>query len=123
MARTLAATTIKRLKAKLDLEKERLESVIAEVDRQREEIRLTVTGSEHNVDPDNMDGGSLAFEMEMEASVQANAEELLTKVDKALAKIKDGTYGICEVSGGPIPLARLEALPYATTTVEIAGKL
>lgn len=123
MARKLAASTIKRLKAKLVAEKERLEGVIAEVDRQREEIRLTETGSEHNVDPDNMDGGSLAFEMEMEASVQANAMELLEKVNRALGRIEDGTYGICEVSGEPIPVARLEALPYATTTVENAGKI
>ena len=123
MARKLAATTLKRLEKKLLAEKERLEEVIAEVDRQREEIRLTATGSEHNVDPDNMDGGSLAFEMEMEASVQANAMELLAKVNKALGKMKDGTYGICEVSGDPIPVARLEALPYATTTVENAGKV
>lgn len=123
MARKLAATTLKRLRKKLVAEKKRLEDVIAEVDRQREEIRLTSTGSEHNVDPDNMDGGSLAFEMEMEASVQANAVELLAKVNRALAKMDDGTYGICEVSGDPIPVARLEALPYATTTVENAGKV
>ena len=64
-----------------------------------------------------------AFEMEMEASVQANAMELLSKVNKALGKMEDGTYGICEVSGDPIPVARLEALPYATTTVENAGKI
>lgn len=120
MARTLAAKTVKRLEKKLLAERERLTGVIAEVDRQREEIRLTVTGSEHNVDPENMDGGSLAFEMEMEASVQENARQLLDKVEKALTKIDDGTYGICEVSGDPIPLARLEALPYATTTVEHA---
>ncbi len=123
MARELAASTIKRLKGRLESEKVRLEDVIAEVDRQREEIRLTETGSEHNVDPDNMDGGSLAFEMEMEASVQANAMELLDKVNKALRRIEDGTYGTCEVSGDPIPVARLEALPYATTTVENAGKV
>lgn len=123
MARELAASTIKRLKGRLESEKVRLEDVIAEVDRQREEIRLTETGSEHNVDPDNMDGGSLAFEMEMEASVQANAMELLDKVNKVLRRIEDGTYGTCEVSGDPIPVARLEALPYATTTVENAGKV
>ena len=40
-----------------------------------------------------------------------------------LPRLDEGTYGDCEVSGKPIPLARLEALPYATTTVENAGRV
>jgi RNA polymerase-binding transcription factor DksA len=35
----------------------------------------------------------------------------------------EGLYGLCEVSGKPIPLARLEALPYATTVVEYADRV
>ena len=80
-------------------------------------------GSEHNADPDNADGGSLAFEMEMDISVERNARVLLEKVSRAEARMADGTYGICEISGKPIPVARLEALPYATTTVEYADRV
>ena len=39
----------------------------------------------------------------------------LTQVKKALARIEAGTYGVSEISGKPIPLARLEAVPSATT--------
>ena len=124
MARkSLAKSTLTRLRGKLDAERERLTSVIAELDREREEIRLAETGSEHNADPDNADGGSLAFEMEMGLSKQQNARELLEKVDRALVRMESGDYGVCEVSGKPIPLARLDALPYATTLVEYADKV
>lgn len=123
MPRQLAASTLKRLKGNLEEERERLVAVIEELDREREEIRLAETGSEHNADPENMDGGSLAFELEMGLSKQQNAGELLGKVQKALDRMDEGTYGICEVSGKPIPVARLEALPYATTLVEWADKV
>jgi DnaK suppressor protein len=42
----------------------------------------------------------------------------LSKIEAALERMREGTYGICEVTGKPIPLARLQALPYATTRVE-----
>jgi len=123
MARTLAKSTLTRLHLKLVEEQGRLVAMIEEFDRQREQSRLTETGSEHNADPDNADGGSLAFEMEMDLSIEQNAKELLEKVERALKRMDKGTYGICEVSGKPIPLARLEALPYASTTVENAGRV
>ena len=121
MARKLAKSTLERLARKLDGERDRLEEVIAEFERQREASRLAESSSEHNADPDNADGGSLAFEMEMDFSVEQNARELLGKVKHAQARMDQGLYGTCEVSGKPIPRARLEALPYATTTVEWAN--
>lgn len=42
----------------------------------------------------------------------------LENIEHALEKIREGTYGICEVTGRPIPLARLKALPYATMCIE-----
>ncbi|HEX9853865.1 MAG TPA: TraR/DksA C4-type zinc finger protein [Acidimicrobiia bacterium] len=123
MARKLAKSTMKRLREKLEAERARLEEIIGEYDKMRELSRLAETGSEHNADPNNADGGSLAFEMEMDLSVQQNSRELLAKVLHALDRMDQGTYGTCEVSGKPIPIARLEALPYATTLVEWANKI
>ena len=121
--RQLATSTLKRLRGKLEEERDRLSNMIEELDREREEIRLAETGSEHNADPDNADGGSLAFALEMGLSKQQNARELLDKVEKALERMDNGTYGDCEVTGKPIPLARLDALPYARTLVEWADKV
>lgn len=42
----------------------------------------------------------------------------LDQVEKALEKIEEGTYGICEETGEPIDIARLEAYPEATTTID-----
>ncbi len=42
----------------------------------------------------------------------------LNLIEEALKRIEMGTYGICEITGKQIPLARLQALPYATTTIE-----
>ena len=123
MARQLAKSTLQRLRRKLEEERDRLESVIEEFDRERELSRLAETSSEHAADPESADGGSLAFEMEMDLSKQQNARELLDKVSHALDRMDQGQYGICERSGEPIPVARLEALPYATTVVEWADRV
>ncbi len=122
MARKLAKSTLDRLGKKLTDEQERLEAILDEVELQREAGRLAESASEHSADPGNADGGSLAIEMEMDISVEQNAKELLDKVLHAQDRIEKGLYGICEVTGKAIPLARLEALPYATTTVEAAGR-
>ena len=42
----------------------------------------------------------------------------LANIERALVRIKSGTYGECEICGGRIPLARLNALPYATSCIE-----
>ena len=123
MARKLAQSTLERFRATLEDEKRRLMAVIEDLDREREAGRLTETASEHNVDPDNADGGSLAFELQMDLSIEENAKMLLEKVRHAMRRIETGEYGICEVSGKPIPMARLEALPYATTLVEHADRI
>ncbi len=42
----------------------------------------------------------------------------LSQIENALERMRDGSYGICEMTGKPIPLARLQALPYATMCIE-----
>ena len=42
----------------------------------------------------------------------------LAQIENALERMRNGTYGICEMTGKPIPLARLQALPYATMCIE-----
>lgn len=49
--------------------------------------------------------------------------EKLRLIDRALEKIEEGTYGICEGTGQPIPEARLRAVPWTPYTVEFAEKL
>ena len=122
MARQLATSTLQRLERRLEAERIRLTTILEEIDRLREARRLAESASDHNPDPDNADGGSHALEMEMDISVEQNAKELLEKVLHAQDRMQKGLYGICEITGDPIPVARLEALPYATMTVEAASQ-
>jgi len=55
-----------------------------------------------------------------DAALDANLMGELHEIDRALARLDDGTYGICVVTGQPIPVERLRALPWATMTVEAA---
>jgi DnaK suppressor protein len=68
-----------------------------------------------------LDSGDLSQDMftrEMDASIGEQAERRLGEVDRALRKIEEGTYGLSDDSGEPIPKGRLEAVPEAARTVE-----
>jgi RNA polymerase-binding protein DksA len=123
MARELAPSTLERLAGRLQDERERLEMIIADHEREREQSRLAEASADRNADPDNVDGGAIEVEMEMDIAMVQNARDLLDRVRHAQDRMEKGLYGICEVTGEPIPVARLEALPYATTTVEAASRV
>jgi DnaK suppressor protein len=55
--------------------------------------------------------------LELDDNLIARDTERLERVERALTKIADGTYGVSEVSGKPIPRERLEAVPEATCTI------
>ena len=68
-----------------------------------------------------LDSGDLSqdiFTREMDASIGEQVERRLGEVDRALQKVEEGTYGLSDDSGEPIPRGRLEAVPEALRTVE-----
>lgn len=123
MARELAPSTLERLAKKLEEERTRLEAIITLHEQEREQSRLAEASADRSADPDNVDGGAIEVEMEMDIAMVDNARGLLERVKHAQDRMRKGQYGICEVTGEPIPVARLEALPYATTTVEAASRV
>lgn len=80
------------------------------------------------------DAGGLDYDANFADSSQVTAErgeaealaaslrERLVEVDGALVKIEDGTYGICEGCGQPISVARIEAMPAATSCIDCASR-
>ncbi len=68
-------------------------------------------------DEESGEGGTLNVERERDLALSAQAWAAVDEIDRALAKIDSGTYGICEQCGQPIPKARLKAVPYATLCV------
>jgi DnaK suppressor protein len=105
--------------AELERFRQRLEQERADLQQQIAGLRTEF--GEVAADTDEpADEGDTAQEI---ISMQENQTQIdvlrttLAQIDKALARIADGTYGLSEVSGKPIPIERLEALPYATTLV------
>src|SRR6266571_2370359 len=69
------------------------------------------------------DAGSDAYDRDFALSLLSQEQDALYEIDQALKRIELGTYGICEMSGKPIPRARLEAIPFARFTVECQSQL
>ena len=68
--------------------------------------------------PDVTDRASLESDRSLELRTRDRARKLLSKINKALLKIQDGTYGYCEETMEPISIERLKARPIATLTLE-----
>jgi RNA polymerase-binding transcription factor DksA len=71
-----------------------------------------------SLDQHNADIATETFEREKDESILEQVEAELIDIDRALGRIEDGTYGICEACGKPIGDARLEAIPTARFCVE-----
>lgn len=63
------------------------------------------------------DEGTDDFGRTISLEVTSKEVDILRHVERALEKIDEGTYGVCDISNEPIPKKRLEAIPYATMTV------
>lgn len=119
---------IKEFRTLLTSERARLTGVLAE--EKAEELGEARDASENELSRsptfaagDNADGGSILQDEERSELQQENVEAIVRDIDHAMERIEEGTYGICEVTGKPIPVARLRALPWATMTVEAAEQL
>src|SRR5207302_6629312 len=68
--------------------------------------------------PDLADRASSETDRAIELRARDRQRKLVAKIDSALARLADGTYGYCEETGEPIALKRLEARPIATLSIE-----
>ena len=69
-------------------------------------------------EPDIADRASSETDWSVELRTRDRQRKLVSKIDAALARIEEGEYGYCEVTGEPISLERLDARPIATMTME-----
>jgi DnaK suppressor protein len=67
------------------------------------------------------DLGTDSYEQELTLELMDSERNLIAEIDDALNRIEDGTYGICEAGGEPIPKRRLEAIPWARLCVACRG--
>jgi DnaK suppressor protein len=110
-----------KLKKRLEAERARLQAELAHINTiiSSEEAAGAHAGLGNHMADDASD----VFEQEKNLTLQRNLTELLQRVDHALSKIANNTYGRCDECGGEIGLARLQALPYANLCIECKTRL
>ena len=95
-----------------------LEADVARVRAELDELATDFEGLLRNpgdgAGDDQADVGNANFEREHEISLARKSAEVLRQSERALGRMDDGTYGVCESSGGPIGKLRLQAFPRAT---------
>ncbi len=123
-----AARTGKKLAVKADEKpwtKKELDEVRGDLNTDRDRLRSELNLAEHELHDlmrdagdgagnDQADVGSTTFERDHEMSLANNARDMLSQTERALGRIEDGTYGVCERCGEPIGKMRLMAFPRAT---------
>ncbi len=114
--------------AKSNLDKEFIEGQKARLEELKGELKRMIEGLEEDEEDrgeeerdSQFDSGDMSqsqFTREMDATVGERSGKRLEDVERALEKIEEGTYGICDDTGEEIPKGRLEAMPEAVVTVE-----
>lgn len=111
-------------KTEIEKFKKRLETMKSQMTRllqgSTEEVKRPdeATGySQHQADQ-----GTDDFDRTISLELTGKEFQILRQINRALEKIEEGTYGQCDVTGKEIPKKRLEAVPYATMTIEAQEK-
>ena len=90
----------------------------------RDSLRTRADGSEASAfGMHQADAGSDAYDRDFALSLLSQEQDSLYEIDEALKRLEQGAYGVCEISGKPIPHPRLQALPFTRYTVECQAEL
>ncbi|WP_328823406.1 TraR/DksA family transcriptional regulator [Metallococcus carri] len=108
------ADELAEVRRELTEDGDRLRAELREIEQ---DIAGLVKDSGDGAGDDQADVGSKTFEREYEYSVAQNSRDALRQTERALERIADGTYGVCEACGNPIGKERLQAFPRATLCV------
>ena len=112
--------TAKELKAFMSMLYERRKSLMHDLGAmENHALRANKDGSSQMpIHPADL--GSDTYDQDLNLGLAAKERQLIREIDEAIQRIKKKTYGICQASGKVIPLARLNAKPWAKYTVEAA---
>ena len=105
----------------IERQRERLLERKAELEQMRSDTREVArerSQEEQDTQRDSGEQSQYIFEREMDATLGQQFGRQLEYVNRALEKIEEGTYGVCDDTGETIPKGRLEAVPEAIYTIE-----
>jgi RNA polymerase-binding protein DksA len=105
------------MRVTLESERTRLRAAIASVNHDSSLLEetgdLSISTDDHLADI-----ATETYMRELDTGLEENAEHLLAEIERAIGRIDDGSYGMCEACGRPIDEARLEAVPWATLCID-----
>ena len=113
----LTKKEIHLFKKQLELLKDQLTKNVRNTSEEVKSLEEPKGYSQHQADE-----GTDDFDQRIAIELSTKEQGVLREVERALIKIEEGTYGICDISGEEIPKKRLEAIPYATMTVAAQEK-
>ena len=108
------------LRERLTTERGELQVQLQTIEEQQFSSTQSDISGEVSFDEENVDAGTFTFERERDLSIENNIRDLLGKIERALSRLEEGTYGICSRCGKPIEKARLKALPYVDLCIKDA---
>ena len=108
------------LRERLITEQAELQEQLMTIEEQTFATSQSDLSGEVSFDEENADAGTFTFERERDLSIENNVRDLMRKIERALARMDEGTYGICSRCGKPIEKARLKALPYVDLCIKDA---
>ena len=109
---------LEQIRVELNAQRETFARELAELEAGTFNQSQSDLSGEVSFDEESADAGTFTFERERDLSLGNNLRDLLDKVDSAMRRIKNGTYGSCERCGKPIDKARLRALPYSVLCID-----
>jgi len=118
-ATTMTPAQLARFEARLRAERADAEERLAEFDDAMTEVRTARSDASAD-DEHDPEGPTMTQEWSQRTAVLADVHAELTEVDRALARIADGSYGICQRCGKRITVARLDARPTAVLCIDCA---
>ncbi|MCM3655931.1 TraR/DksA family transcriptional regulator [Agromyces mediolanus] len=119
MTRHFSDSRMAKFEEALQAERAEAEARLAEHREGMAEVRSARSDASAD-DEHDPEGPTMTQEWSQRTAVLADAEFELAEVDRALARLADGSYGVCANCGKPISVARLEARPTATLCIDCA---
>jgi RNA polymerase-binding transcription factor DksA len=109
---------LEKMRKLLHVERDTYERQARQLRAEADSLVMDMDPGDVQFDEESGEGDTIAVERGRDLALAAQAMDMIDEIDHALTKFEEGTYGICEVSGEPIPEERLEAIPWAREKVE-----
>lgn len=116
----LTTKEIADLKGRLEEEQVELREQLTTIEEEAFAATQSELAGDVGLDDESADAGTATFEREKDLSIENNVRDLLAKIDRALKRIAEGSYGTCDRCGKPIEKARVKALPYVDLCIKDA---